>query len=260
VANVGARRMEGVRRAGSRALASAVRILAIIHELDDGPGVFLEPIRAAGHDLDPWLIAREPDPPRDLGEYDAVLTFGGSMHPDQERQHPWLAEETALLATLLERRVAVLGVCLGAQLLAAAAGAEVRRAAMKEIGWYEVRITDEGADDGVIGPLAPAFQALEWHSYEFALPAGAVPLAESDVCLQAFRISDSAWGIQFHAEVTGDDFESWMDDYPSDPAVVAQGSGPEELYARTREQIADWNEIGRRLCARFLALAESGHG
>ena len=233
-----------------------MRILAIVHEVEAGPGVFLDPIRTAGHELDTWPITREQCAPRDLREYGAVITLGGAMHPDQERKHPWLLDEKELLATLLERRVPLLGVCLGSELLAAAAGGDVRRAAQREIGWYDVRITREGADDSLVGPLAPAFRALEWHSYEAALPPGAVPLAESDICLQAFRIGDQAWGIQFHAEVTAEDFEVWMQDYPSDPTSVAQGNGPDELRVRTRERIAGWNEIGRQLCARFLALAE----
>jgi GMP synthase (glutamine-hydrolysing) len=237
-----------------------VQILAIVHEAEAGPGVFGDAVRAAGHELDPWPITAESYPPRDLGEYGAVLTFGGAMHADQEREHPWLAAEKDLLATLVERRVPILAVCLGAQLLAASAGADVRRAAKQEIGWYEIRTTARGADDPLLGPLAPAFLGLEWHSYEFAHPDGAVALAESDVCLQAFRIADCAWGIQFHAEVTGEDFDGWMEDYPADSSAIADGTGPDELRARTREEIPRWNEIGRQLCGRFLGLVERERG
>jgi GMP synthase-like glutamine amidotransferase len=176
-----------------------MRALAIVHQSDAGPGVFAEEIAARGDQLDAWLIAQGEPVPMDALHYDAVLTFGGAMNADEEDAHPWLAEEKALLAELLERGVPTLGVCLGAQLLAEAAGARPRRAARPEIGWYPVQVAAEAADDPLLGPLAPEFRALEWHSYEFPLPPGATTLAHSAGCLQAYRIGEVAWGIQFHA-------------------------------------------------------------
>ncbi len=103
----------------------------------------------------------------------------------------------------------------------------------------------------------PGFEALEWHSYEFRLPAGATPLAHSDRCLQAFRAGRRAWGIQFHAEVTGADFASWLDQYATDPDAVAIGLDPDRLRAETAPRIAGWNYLGRALCERFLDVALS---
>ena len=154
-----------------------MRVLAIVHQPDAGPGVFADAIRSADAVLDTWLPANADRPPRDTPEYDAVLTFGGAMHPDQHDQHPWLAEEKALLGELLKRGVPLLGVCLGAELVAEAAGAAARRAPTPEIGWYEVKTTAEARDDPLLAPLAPHFEALEWHSYQFELPAGSTPLA-----------------------------------------------------------------------------------
>jgi GMP synthase (glutamine-hydrolysing) len=232
-----------------------VRALAIVHQRDAGPGVFAHAVGAAGADLETWLVADEPSPPSDLRDYAAVLTFGGAMHADQESEHAWLAAEKRLLAELLERGVPLLGVCLGAQLVAEAGGAPVRRAPAPEIGWCAVETTTHAVDDPLLGPLAPGFAALEWHSYEFGLPERAVPLASSDVCLQAFRLGETAWGIQFHAEVTHEDFDAWIDDYRSDPDAVAVGLDTEALRAKTREAIAGWNELGRGICERFIALA-----
>jgi GMP synthase-like glutamine amidotransferase len=160
-----------------------------------------------------------------------------------------------VLGELLDRRVPLLGVCLGSELVAEAAGAPARRASSPEIGWYEVEMTSEAARDPLMAPVARAFEALEWHSYETSLPPGAVPLARSATCLQAFRAGDTAWGIQFHAEVTLGDFEAWLDDYRSDPDTVAIGLDPEQLRSRTRAAIADWNRLGRDLCTRFLTVA-----
>jgi GMP synthase (glutamine-hydrolysing) len=231
------------------------RVLAIVHQPDAGPGVFAEAIRDAGAILDTWLLSTAPEPPDDPAGYDAVMTFGGAMHPDQLVAYPSLAQEKAVLGELLDRRVPLLGVCLGSQLLAEAAGGEAHRTGRPEIGWYRLETTEEAAEDPLMGPLAPGFNALEWHSYETSLPPGAVPLARSEACLQAYRVGGNAWGIQFHAEVTLEDVEAWLDDYRSDPDAVALGLDPERLRSETREAITDWNRLGRELCARFLAVA-----
>jgi GMP synthase (glutamine-hydrolysing) len=229
-----------------------MRALAIIHQRDAGSGVFADVIRSRGVELDSWVRPEADSPPRKLGDYDAVLVFGGAMHVDQEDRHPWLREEKALLRDLIEHNVPLLGVCLGAQLVAEAAGASARRASRPEIGWYEVEVTADGKLDPVLGPLAPRFKAFQWHSYEFPLPPGATLLARSPVCLQAYRVGDSSWGIQFHAEVTLEDAEAWIDDYRSDEDAVRIELDPEELRSRTHNSIAGWNALGRGLCERFL--------
>jgi GMP synthase (glutamine-hydrolysing) len=232
-----------------------VRALAIVHQPDAGPGTFAEEFAERGDELEGWQIAEGADPPGNPGDYDAVLSFGGAMHADDEARNPWLRKEKALLVELLERRVPMLGVCLGAQLLAEAAGAPARRASEPEIGWYEVEVTSETADDPLLGPLGPRFEAFEWHSYEFPLPPGATPLANSARCLQAYRIGDSAWGIQFHAEVTLGQVQDWIADYRSHGDAVRIGIDPDLLRRRTEGAIAGWNQLGRGLCGRFLSAA-----
>lgn len=198
------------------------------------------------------MRAERDRPPGDPLDYDAVMVFGGAMHADHEDRHPWLREQKALLHDLLERRVPLLGVCLGAQLLAEAAGAPARRASRPEIGWHDVEVTDAGAQDPLLAPLAPRFEAFQWHSYECPLPPGATALARSDVCLQAYRVGDCAWGIQFHAEVSRKDAQAWIDDYRSDEDAVRIGLDPDALRRRTHSSIEEWNELGRGLCTRFL--------
>jgi GMP synthase (glutamine-hydrolysing) len=232
-----------------------MRVLAIVHQRDAGPGVFAQAIRSLGAQLDSWHLPEGGAPPREPDAYDAVLTFGGAMHADQERAHPWLADEKALLAVLLDRRVPLLGMCLGAQLLAEAAGAPATRAREPEIGWHEVELTDEAAADPLLGPLPRRFQAFQWHSYEFPLPTGATLLARSASSLQAYRVGDSAWGIQFHAEVTGADVETWIDDYRSDEDAVRMDLDWHEVRDRTRASISAWNQLGQALCGRFIEAA-----
>lgn len=232
-----------------------MRVLSIIHQRDAGPGVFIEAVVGAGGRHDQWLIAERPVPPADPSAYDAVMVFGGSMHADSVDEYGWLVAEKRLLAELLDQGTPLLGVCLGAQLLSEAAGGDARRARQPEIGWYEVEVTEEGAADPVIGPLAPSFEAFEWHSYECGVPERAAVLACTPVCAQAFRVGDRAWGIQFHAEVSAAEAHSWTDDYRADPDAIRMGIQPGELHEAIAPRIAAWNELGRGLCTRFLEAA-----
>jgi GMP synthase (glutamine-hydrolysing) len=233
-----------------------LRVLAISHQADAGPGVFAEEARARGHSLDEWLLP-DGSAPGDPGAYDAVLTFGGSMHTDQEAKHPWLAGEKRLLRALIADRVPLLGVCLGSQLVAEAAGAPAEPAPEPEIGWFEVELTADGISDPLLAPLAPRFTAFQWHSYRSPLPAGGVPLARSPAALQAFRVGPAAWGIQFHAEVTAHDAVGWAERFDEDEKAVEIGVDPDAMITTIRERIGPWNRLGRELCGRFLEVASA---
>ncbi|MBS1878674.1 MAG: type 1 glutamine amidotransferase [Actinobacteria bacterium] len=232
-----------------------MRILAIVHERNGGPGVFAEAIAGGGHRLDQWFLPEEPSPPADPEGYDAVLSLGGSMNADQGDQYGWLAAEDRLLRRLIAAGKLLLGVCLGGQLLAAAAGATVGPAPRPEIGWHQVELMSEGRRDPVLGPLAPRFEAFQWHGYQFSLPPGAAAIAESDVCLQAARIGDRAWAVQFHPEVTLDDAFKWIAHAPSDPDAVRIGLDGAALAAETAAKIAAFNQLGHELCSRWLEQA-----
>jgi GMP synthase (glutamine-hydrolysing) len=231
-----------------------VRVLTIVHQPNAGAGVFGEVAEAEGHELVRWIPPAGP-PPSDDG-FGAVMVFGGSMHLDQEDENPWLRDEKEFLRELLEGGTPALGVCLGSQLLAEAAGAEPRRASRPEIGWHGIELTPEGRSDPLLAPLAAGFEGFGWHSYEFPLPPEADPLARSEVCLQAFRLRDRpVWGLQFHAEVTPGILDSWIDDYDSDEDAVRIGLDPARLREESAGRIEGWNELGRGLSARFLREA-----
>jgi GMP synthase (glutamine-hydrolysing) len=231
-----------------------VRVLSIVIHDNAGSGVFGE---APGIELVEWVPPGNGAPP-ELDDFDAVMAFGGAMHVDQERKHPWLRAEKALLREALERGTPLLGVCLGAQLVAEVAGVRPHRATAPEIGWSRVEVTEEGRDDPLLGPLAPEFEVLQWHSYESPLPPGATALARNSACLQAFRVAGRpAWGLQFHAEVTAADADSWLDEFYDDYEAVATGLDPEVLRAETKARIGAQNELGRELAARFMAEARA---
>jgi GMP synthase-like glutamine amidotransferase len=163
--------------------------------------------------------------------------------------------EKEFIREALDRGTPMLGVCLGSQLLAEAAGAEPRRMDEPEIGWYDVEVTEAGAADPVVGPLAPSTKLFEWHHYMAPLPPGAVELARTPACVQAFRVDGKpAWGLQFHAEVTRENLMGWLDGWENSEAVETD-LDPDAIRAASERRIEEQNEIGRGLAERFLAEA-----
>jgi GMP synthase-like glutamine amidotransferase len=231
-----------------------MRVLSIVHHRNAAAGVFDAPAQVAGHELVEW-IPHEGAPPA-VDEFDAAMVFGAEAQVDQEEILPWLGPEKELVRALLERKTPTLGVCFGSQLLAEACGAVVRPAERAEIGWNEIELTPEGRDDPLLGFLPERFEGFGYHHYEWLLPPGAVELARSAACLQAFRLADRpVWGLQFHPEVTLPDLSSWLDGWQTDPGALATGLDPEAIRDESTTKIAGWNEVGREISARFLAAA-----
>jgi GMP synthase (glutamine-hydrolysing) len=226
-------------------------VLAVIHGEGVRSGLFGEVVAERGHRLEEWSLAWDEPLPRPLDAYGAVLLFGGAMHADQDQHHPWLREEDLFLHRLLDLHTPVLGICLGAQLLAKAAHAPVHPASEAEIGWFPVELTEAAAEDPVLSRLPQSFVAFQWHYYTHGLPAGAVELARSKVCTQAFRLGENAWGVQFHPEVTLVQVEGWAledeEELPVDRSAFLE---------ETRNRIQEWNALGRALCGAFVEAAE----
>ena len=228
-----------------------MNVLAVIHGSSVRAGVLEDEITRLGHCLEEWSLAWGEAPPRSIDDYDAVLVLGGAMHADQDDRHAWLREENLFIQRLLDQHVPLLGICLGAQLIAKAAHAEVYPAATPEVGWTEVELTEAAADDPLLGAFPPRFPAMQWHYYTHDLPGGAVELARSSVCTQAYRLGERAWGLQFHAEITGDQVRDWVEEAPDELTGPA-----EDLLAETDERIEEWNSLGRSLAASFMEVAE----
>ena len=231
-----------------------MRVIAAVHQDDAGPVVFGEVIRELGHELVDWRPADGPPP----DGADAVIVLGGAMDLDQEEEHPWLRPERDWIRSLFDAGVPTLGVCLGAELLAAAAGWQITRLPRSEIGWHEVELTPEAAADPLLSAAPRRFPAFQWHSYAAEPPEGATVLAVSPACAQAYRVAERAWGIQFHAEVDSATIEHWLVDGQDDEDVREVNLNLDAVRARTRGEIGGWNELGRSLCTRFMELAEEG--
>jgi GMP synthase (glutamine-hydrolysing) len=231
-----------------------MRVLSVVHEdTDTGGGGLFERVALERGDRDRWFTADGAQAPGDPTEWDAIMVFGGAMHPDQDAAHAWLAGETGFIQAALAERVPVLGVCLGAQLVARAAGAQVGPAREREVGWHEVELNDEGAADPILGVMPWRFVAFQWHYYTYELPSGAVELASSRAARQAYRIGDHAWGVQFHPEVDRHMLDHWFD-----AGREELGKPVEEMAAETDQHLGTWNEQGRALCGAFLDAAQRG--
>ena len=224
-----------------------IDVLAIVHSSNVGAGVFGDAVRARGDRLVEWIPTSNDDVPR----ADAVLAFGGAMNVDQQAEHPWLRAELDILRRFLDAEMPVLGVCLGAQLLAQAAGAHVGPARAPEIGWLPVELTAAASDDPLFESVPQRFDAFQWHHYAFDVPPGATELARSAVCSQAFRLEERAWGIQFHPEVTREQVQSWLEE--KDGVDIDWDA----FAAETQRRIADWNTFGLTLCDAFLQAASA---
>jgi GMP synthase (glutamine-hydrolysing) len=226
-----------------------MRVLSVTHGPSVPGGIFDEVVEAAGHELERWVVplGGAPQPAPSFG---AVMVFGGAMHPDQDAQFGWLEREERFLQEALAEDVPVIGVCLGAQMLARAAGAWVGPAAEPEIGWYDVELTTEGREDAVLGVLPSPTETFQWHHYTFAVPDGAAELARTEVCTQAFRIGRRAWGLQFHAEVTLPIVQAWIAEEGEELPVP-----PADFLAAAEQRIAAWNAHGRSLATAFLDAA-----
>jgi GMP synthase (glutamine-hydrolysing) len=204
---------------------------------------------------------RHPDARPTLDGYDGVVVLGGPMNVDQADRYPHLRHEMDVIREALDRDRPVLGICLGAQLLAHALGANVGRAPQREIGWYDVGFRDHARADALLGHVAPVERLFQWHGDAFELPRGAVPLASSSACPnQAFRYGDRAWGFQFHLEVDEPMIERWLR-APANQAEIAASDGeicPDRIRRETSQRIERQLSLGERAFSSFVDVLRSG--
>lgn len=196
---------------------SARPILVLQHAACEPPGAYEDELRARGVPLHRLILSEQHDLP-DWRTYAGVLAMGGPMGAYEDSLHPWLGPEKQLIAEAVGAGTPYWGVCLGAQLLAAALGARVVPGPRPEIGVLTVELTTEAAEDPVFSVAPHTFATLQWHGDTFELPDGAVRLARSALYEHQAFVVNRAYGLQFHLEVTRSLAREWM----QVPAYVAE--------------------------------------
>jgi GMP synthase (glutamine-hydrolysing) len=191
--------------------------------------------------------------PSDWDRYNGIVILGGPMNVYQEKEYPFLAEEDALIKKALANLKPMLGICLGAQIIAKAAGAKVLTGHRKEIGWYDVNLTSEGRDDLLFNGLPKSFKVFQWHGDTFDIPSKGVKLASSEIFPnQAFRVGN-ACGLQFHIEVTEGIILDWMKEYNKEIGGLDY-INPKEIISDTKRRSKDLIKLADKVYANFLGL------
>lgn len=206
-------------------------------------------------------------------DFQSVICLGGPMNVYEEEKYRFLKEEDLLLKRIVDEEVPFLGICLGAQLIAKAAGARVTKNPEKEIGWYKIVLNDFGLNDDLFKDLPEVFKVFQWHGDTFGIPYGGKRLAFSELCQnQAFKYGRNAYGIQFHVEVTKDMITRWADAYAKEldtlKGIVSDKQkmlddyvALEKGYMRQAEQFyVNYFTVAGLLKKKFFSFTHEGKG
>ena len=208
-------------------------------------------LREAGVELDERFL-RAGDPLPAAGEHDGILVLGG----EQTAPDPALADQAALLREATAKGVPLLGVCLGAQLLALAHGGEVRKLARRHLDWPALQPLPAAAGDPVLGALPPGAAGVHWNEDGFALPEGAVELLRSPrESGEGFRIGERSWGVQFHPELDDAALEHWYAEWHH--ALDEAGVSEERARAADAEHLPGQRALSQAIFGGFAGVVAS---
>jgi GMP synthase-like glutamine amidotransferase len=224
-----------------------MRILVIQHDPDKGLGLFTQPL--AAHDLDIRFAGHSE---LELAGHAAVIALPGVANPDDQTAAVGATRE--VLRDALRQGLPILGICLGAELLAEAAGGATGPC-RPEWGYREVSLAAAARDDELLGDLPAQFAVFQAHDYGCDLPPNAIALAHSPAALQAFRIGDNAWGVQFHPEPTHAMLDGWTGALGH--VMEANGVDPEATRRMGRRYVPEWAEHAAAMGRRFAAVARA---
>jgi GMP synthase-like glutamine amidotransferase len=228
-------------------------LLLVRNDAFETYGLAVPALRSAGAEL--LLVdAFEGQPLPALSEVAGVVMLGGTVNADQVERHPFLHDDRRLTRQAVDAGVPYLGICLGAQILARALDRPVVKAPRPELGFEPIHPTEAAADDLLLSAFADGDRVFQWHQDTFELPDGATLLATGeDVPLQAFRVGERAWGIQFHFEVDGAELEQWLEEADALTDLEATwGKSSEDVRVEAKEHMAAHEDRGREVFRRFV--------
>jgi GMP synthase (glutamine-hydrolysing) len=192
----------------------------------------------------------------DFEQISGLAVMGGPMNVDEVRRYPFLAAEFPWIQQALARNLPVLGICLGAQLLAKACGAKVYPNRIKEIGWCPLELTPAAQADPLFQECGPRLTVFQWHGDTFDLPQDAVHLAQSPQCPhQAFRMGHCAYGLQFHIEMTAEMIDDWLDN-PGNCRELSRLDyiDPQLIRQRTPAELPALQALATKVLGRFAEM------
>lgn len=197
-----------------------MKVLVIMHVESEGPGTLGTFFDSKGAEIQTTRLYAGDSLPAGPGEVDSIISMGGPMNVYEEEKYPFLIEETRFLSEAVNMGKPVLGICLGAQMIAKACGARVTKSPAKEVGWGTITLTDDGSKDALFRGLPEQLDVLQWHEDMFHIPDGGKLLAYSEACPhQAFRYRN-AIGLQFHLEVTAEILLDWFSGSPDLDGII----------------------------------------
>lgn len=237
------------------------KILVFQHVPYEPLGTLDPLLKEAGFRIRYVNFGREPESRPSLEGYEALIILGGPMNSDQIETHPNLITEVELIREAVARQLSVLGICLGAQLLAKALGGSVSRNPTREIGWYDVELTDAGSHDSVLSEFATVQEVFQWHEDGIQLPPGVVHLATSNASnVQAFRHGEHVYGFQFHLEVSQSLIERWLT-VPANQKTLRHEAGhvdPDRIRQQTIDSVSALEALSRETFSRWISRFEIG--
>ncbi|MDX2195437.1 MAG: type 1 glutamine amidotransferase [Cytophagales bacterium] len=212
-----------------------MRLHYLQHEIFETPGCILAWASQKGFTLTHTMLYEADARLPQAKDIDALIVMGGSMGANDDDKYLWMSAEKKLITEVINLNKPVLGICLGAQLIANVLGARVYGNHTKEIGWYPVNLTPEGTHNAVFNAFPNAFHTFHWHGDTFDLPRGAVHIAYSQDCVhQAFMYGTNVLGIQYHPEIRQEDIQMMV---AHDSGELAQLS---ESQKNDMDKHQDW--------------------
>lgn len=230
-------------------------VLALRHVPQEPMGALEDILRQAGVEFRYVDLFQEVPDRLPLDEASGLVILGGPMNVDEVDRYAHLGVEVEWIREGLRRELPMLGLCLGAQLMAKALGARVYPNGVKEIGWYELELLRAAESDPLFAGCAPSQTVFQWHGDTFDMPPGAVPLARSALCAnQAFRYGRCAWAFQFHIEMTAPMIEDWLACGTEELAGL-DDVDPAAIRRAVPVELPKLELLGRRVLSRWAALA-----
>ncbi len=219
-------------------------------------GVAPDAVRAAGAEVRVWDAIDPADAAPGLGEVSGVVVFGSSYNVEHADRQPFIRALRGLTRAAVADGTPFLGVCFGAQVLAWALDAPVRKAPVREVGFEPIRPLPAAAADPVLSHYEDGDMVFQWHMDTFDVPEGAELLIRGNgVANQAFRVNERTWGVQYHFEIDGPEIDSWLEAFGATADLGRTwGKTSERILEETRRHLDEHERKGRETFRRFVEV------